>query len=65
VQAGLQGRNGIPGPRTWACPTCTYRALHPDGHAVCMGNEAMTDIEARQALLIVAAGPMFQEEEVA
>ena len=53
------------GFRLWSCPNCGFRALHPLGHARCMGNAELAEAEASQALLVAGATAILREEEVA
>lgn len=63
VEAGTP-RNGS-GTRLWGCPLCGFRALHPLGHAVCMGADELAEAEACQALLVVSHSVDYECEEVA
>lgn len=60
-EAGM-APNGVTLPRRWSCPTCQFRALHPLGHGFCLGDPDLIEWEANQALLVVAAGTMLEQE---
>lgn len=62
VQAGLQRQRADQGPSLYGCPVCSYRALHPCGHAVCLGDAELAAIEASQTLTAVGQSVGLGEE---